>query len=60
MNYSFQIDAKKTWNGPLYNSRGHRFYFLIKIAVFSLNIIFILANSVDPDEMPHYAAFKAA
>ena len=23
----------------------------------SLNIVFILANSADPDEMPHYAAF---
>ena len=25
---------------------------------FSLKIIFVLANSVDPDEMPHYAAFN--
>ena len=23
-----------------------------------MNIIFVLANSVDPDEMPHYAAFN--
>ena len=22
-----------------------------------MNIIFVLTNSVDPDEMPHYAAF---
>ena len=28
-----------------------------QIAVFSLKIIFALANSVEPDEMPHYAAF---
>ena len=27
------------------------------IVFFSLKIIFVLANSVDPDEMPHYAAF---
>ena len=29
-----------------------------KNAVFSLKIFFVLANSVDPDEMPHYAAFN--
>ena len=29
-----------------------------KIAIFSLKIIFVLENSVDPDEMPHYAAFN--
>ena len=23
-----------------------------------MKIIFVLANSVDPDEMPHYAAFN--
>ena len=28
--------------------------------VISLKIIFVLANSVDPDEMPHYAAFNLA
>ena len=27
------------------------------IVLLSLNIILILANSVDPDEMPHYVAF---
>ena len=25
---------------------------------FSLKITFVLANGVDPDEMPHYAAFN--
>ena len=25
---------------------------------FFLKIIFVLANSVDPDEIPHYAAFN--
>ena len=29
-----------------------------QICSFSLKIIFVLANSVDPDEMPLYAAFK--
>ena len=38
-------------------SRGHRLYFLNKIVFLSLMIVFVLANSVDPDEMPHYAAF---
>ena len=28
-----------------------------KIVFFSLKIIFVLANSVDPDEMHHYTAF---
>ena len=27
------------------------------IIFLSLKIIFVLANSVDPDEMPHYASF---
>ena len=31
--------------------------FQIKIAFLSLKIDFALANSVDPDEMPHYVAF---
>ena len=34
------------------------FLFLNKIVVFSLKIIIDIANSVDPDEMPHYAAFN--
>ena len=43
----------------LYNSRCHRLQFLHKIAVvFSLKIFFALANSVDPDTMPHYAALS--
>ena len=28
-----------------------------KYVFLSLTIVFILANSADPDEMPHYAAF---
>ena len=27
------------------------------IVFFSLNIKFVLVNSADPDEIPHYAAF---
>ena len=34
-------------------------FFLNKIVVFfSMKSIFVLANSVDPNEMPHYAAFN--
>ena len=36
---------------------GHRLLFPNKIAFLSLKIVFVLANSVDPDEMPHYVAF---
>ena len=33
------------------------YYFLKKIAYFCLKIFFTFTNSVDPDEMQHYAAF---
>ena len=36
---------------------GHRLLFPNKIAFLSLMIIFILANSVDPDEMLYIKAF---
>ena len=41
--------------GPLYILRGHRLYVPIKIVFLSLKIVFVLAYSVDSDEMPHYA-----
>ena len=41
----------------LYISRGDRLEFPNKIVFHSLKIVFVLANSVDLDEMPHYAAF---
>ena len=31
--------------------------FPYKIVILSLKIIFVSANSADPDEMPHYAVF---
>ena len=38
--------------------QGSKVYnFQIKTVIFSLKFIFILANSVDPDEMPHDVAF---
>ena len=45
-------------NGPFYNSRGHRLQFLNKIDFFFSEDHFVLANSVDPDEMPHFAALN--
>ena len=37
--------------------RGCQRYFPWNDVFLSLKIVFILANSADPDEMPHYAAF---
>ena len=37
-------------------SRGVRLFFLKNIVFFCLNILFTFTISVDPDEMPHYAA----
>ena len=37
---------------PLYIFRGHRSEFQIDDVFVSLSIVFILSNSVDPNEMP--------
>ena len=37
--------------------KGHRWNYLNYDVFLSLKIVFILANSADPDEMQHYAAF---
>ena len=37
-----------TWNGPLYNSMGHRLYFLNKIAVFFSEDHFSLSKQCRP------------
>ena len=44
-------------DSTLYISRGHRLEFLNQDVLQSLKIVFILANSTDPDERPHYVAF---
>ena len=41
----------------MYILRGHRLYFSNKIVFLSLKIIFVMANSVDPDEMQHDVTF---
>ena len=38
-------------------SMGHRLFFQNKIVFLSLKIVFVFANSVDPDEMRHSKAF---
>ena len=57
MDYSFVGLKQVTWEGPLTTSMGHRLLFQNKIVFLSLKIVFVLANSVDPDEMPHSKAF---
>ena len=41
----------------MYIFRGYRLLFLNKIVCLSLNIVFVQANSVDPEKIPYYAAF---
>ena len=41
----------------MYITRGHRLYIFKLIIFLSLKIIFALANSADPDEMPDHVAF---
>ena len=40
-----------------YISKGHRLLFTNKVVFHSLKIVFVLANSLDPDEMPKEEAF---
>ena len=42
---------------PILYLRGHRYNFLNYDVFRSLKVVLILANSADPDEMQHYAAF---
>ena len=48
-----------TWDSPFYILRGRSLVIISpnNIVFLSLNIDFGLANSGDPDEMPHYAEF---
>ena len=56
MNYSIRFDTVNLGWFIIYVEGSH--VIISKNIVFrSLNVIFVLANSVDPDEMPYYAAF---
>ena len=46
------IDTKYVWDTQFCALRGHRLTFLKNNVGMSLKIVFILANSADPDEMP--------
>ena len=37
--------------------RGHRLLYSHNNVFLLLKIVFAISNSLDPDEMPHYAAF---
>ena len=56
MDFPIQIKAIG-WDHPLHVLRGHRVPYPNYDVFLSLRIVFTLTNSVDPDEMPHYAAF---
>ena len=45
------------WNFPIYISRGHRQSFPNYDIFLSLEIVFDLTDSEDPDEMLHHGAF---
>ena len=58
MNSSFWIDAIY-WECSIVLFKGLQvLIFKQNCIFFSLKIIFVVTNSVDPDEMPHYAAFN--
>ena len=56
MGHSFWL-IQYAWDSPLYISRGVRLQFAKNIVFFCLKIFITFTNSVDPDEMQHYAAF---
>ena len=41
-------------DGPFYILRGHKLYFPHTNVFLSLKIVFVIANRIDSDEMPHY------
>ena len=43
--------------GPLVYLKGSLMNIQNKYVIRSLNIVFIITNSADPDEIQHYAAF---
>ena len=56
MNSSLWIETIN-FGRSIVSSMGHRLLFQNKIVFLSLKIVFVLAISVDPDEMPHSKAF---
>ena len=50
-------EKQQGWDWPYYIVRGHRSAFPNSDFFLFLWIVFTIANSVDPDEMPHHVAF---
>ena len=58
MNSSFWFTTINLgWSVVICIAKGSRFNLQMKLDLFLLKISFVLANRVDPDEMPHYGAF---
>ena len=51
------ILIQEIWDCPLYNLKGHMNTSPNYDAILSLNVVVFLADSADPDEMQHNAAF---
>ena len=56
MGYSIKFDTVKSGRSIVY-IKGSQVIISKNIVFLSLMINIVLANSADPDEMPHYAAF---
>ena len=58
MNFSVKFDTVNSgWSLNVYIDGATGYNFQKNIVLNSLKIDIVLANSADPDEMPHYAAF---
>ena len=53
MEASFWFDTVNMGWSIVYIEGSQVIFFPNKIAFFTLKIVFVLANSVDPDEVPH-------
>ena len=56
MEFSINFDKAQSGWSIIYILRGHRLYFPQNIAFLFPKIVFVLTNSVDPDEVLHYAS----
>ena len=56
MEFSIKFDTGKSERSIMY-IKGSQIIISKNILFLTLKIDFVLANSADPDEMPHYASF---
>ena len=57
MDHSFWFDVVNLGWSIVYSEKSKLIVSVYKMYFFSLRIVFVLANSVDHDEMPLYATF---